>query len=38
MTVELWIIESFTLLCKVRSEIILSNKKILKIAVPVEYA
>ena len=38
MTVELWLIESFTLLCKVCSGIILSNRIILKIAVLVEYA
>ena len=38
MTVELWVIESFTLLCKVCSGIILSGRIILKIAVLVEYA
>ena len=38
MTVELWVIESFTLLCKVYSGIILSDRIILKIAVLVEYA
>ena len=36
--VELRVIEPFTLLCKVYSEIILSDRTILKIAVLVEYA
>ena len=38
MTVELWVIELFTLLCKVCSGVILSNRISLKIAVLVKYA
>ena len=38
MTVELCVMESFTLLCKVCSVITLSDRIILKIAVLVEYA
>ena len=38
MAIELWVIESFILLCKAHSGVILSDRIRLKIIVLVEYA